>query len=260
MNKIIIQVTIIGALFFSGFLYAADNVEAFQKKVYESKEGNLNYRMHTPEKMDDKKKYPLIIFFHGSGSRGDDNTRQLTNGAKDILAYSEASGNQAIIIAPQCPKNMRWANVSFKTLDAPRPKEPSATMKLVMGLLDETASKLPVDKDRIYVTGLSMGGAGTWDILQRIPDTFAAAIPVCGYGGDKKMAVALKDVPIWVFHGDADNVVKVKYSQDMVAALKDAGSKVKYTEYKGVGHDAWSKTYSNKEVLKWLFDQKKNKS
>jgi predicted peptidase len=247
-----------GSLFLSGSLYAQDNAEAFQKRVYKSKEGILNYRIYTPEKMDNKKKYPLIIFFHGAGGRGNDNNGQLANGIKDLLEYSKTSGNPAIITVPQCPKGERWADISFKSPVAAMTKDPSSPMRLVIELLKDTVSKLPVDKERIYVTGLSMGGYGTWDIVQRMPDTFAAAMPVCGRG-DTKMAAAIKDIPIWVFHGGADSVVNPKFSQDMVAALKDVGSKVKYTEYKDVGHDSWTKTYTDKEVLKWLFDQKKNK-
>ena len=245
-----------GALLMNGSLYAKDNVEVkFQKKEYK---GLLNYRIHTPENMDSKKKYPLILFFHGSGSRGNDNTRQLVNGVNDVLRYSETSGNPAIIIVPQCPKDKRWVNIPWKIPECTMPQEPSSPMKLVIELLKETMVKLPVDKTRIYVTGLSMGGFATWDIVQRMPDTFAAAIPICG-GGDTKMAAVIKNVPIWVFHGGADKTVTTKYSQDMVAALKKVGSKVKYTEYEGVGHDSWTKTYTNNEVLKWLFDQKKNK-
>jgi len=265
MSKAIIWGIIAGTLLSRAAVYAEDNVEAFQKaeafqkKVYASKEGTLNYRIHIPEKMDTGKKYPLVLFFHGAGSPGDDNTRQIVNGPKDILAYSEATGNPVIILAPQCPKDGRWVNVSLKDLNAVKPEKPSAQMSLVMALLEETVSKLPVDKDRIYVTGLSMGGAGTWDILQRMPSTFAAAIPVCGYGAEKDKAAAIKDVPIWVFHGNADPTVSVKFSQNMVEALKGVGGNVKYTEYDKVGHDAWTRTYSNQEVLKWLFDQRKNK-
>lgn len=246
-----------GSLLMNGALSAKDNAGAFQKKVYNSK-GPLNYRLYTPENMDPNKKYPLIIFFHGAGSRGSDNIKQLTKGLMNILAYSKASGNPVIIIAPQCPKDKRWVNIPWKTPECTMPKDPSVPMKQVIELLKDTLEKLPVDKKRIYVTGLSMGGFATWDIVQRMPETFAAAIPICG-GGDAKMATVIKNVPIWIFHGGADTVVATKYSQDMEAALKRVGGKVKYTEYKGVGHDSWNRTYTDKEVLKWLFDQKKNK-
>lgn len=129
-------------------------------------------------------------------------------------------------------------------------------MALTIGLLQKLQATLPVDTARIYITGLSMGGFGTWDIVQRMPNTFAAAMPVCG-GGDTEMANAIKNVPIWVFHGGSDNVVKTSRSRDMIAALKKAGGKPLYTEYKGVGHVCWGQTYANKEVLNWLFGQRK---
>jgi predicted peptidase len=136
------------------------------------------------------------------------------------------------------------------------PVEPSDSMQLTIELLRESIKTLPVDKKRIYVTGLSMGGFGTWDILQRMPNIFAAAIPVCG-GGDTEMANAIKTVPLWVFHGGSDNAVKTKRSQDMVAALRKVGGKVKYTEYRGVGHNSWDRTYRNENALAWLFHQSK---
>ncbi|MDB4703992.1 prolyl oligopeptidase family serine peptidase, partial [Akkermansiaceae bacterium] len=138
------------------------------------------------------------------------------------------------------------------------PIEPSNSMQLTIELLNESIKKLPVDKKRIYVTGLSMGGFGTWDIVQRMPKIFAAAMPVCG-GGDAELASEIKTVPIWVFHGGSDNVVKTKRSQDMVTALEKVGSKVKYTEYEGVGHNSWDRTYRDENALRWLFHQKKGK-
>ena len=137
------------------------------------------------------------------------------------------------------------------------PENPSASINLTIGLLQELRSTLSVDTTRIYVTGLSMGGFGTWDIVQRMPNTFAAAMPVCG-GADTGMANIIKDIPIWIFHGGSDNVVKTKRSRDMAAALEAVGGKVKYTEYKGVGHGSWGRAYTDKEALKWLLGQMKS--
>jgi predicted peptidase len=130
---------------------------------------------------------------------------------------------------------------------------------MALKLLDNLPKLFSVDPDRIYITGLSMGGYGTWDALQRKPDYFAAAIPICG-GGDVNGAEKMKDVPIWAFHGDADGAVKVSRSRDMIEALKAAGGKPKYTEYPGGGHDSWTATYKNPEVMAWLFEQKRKKS
>jgi len=129
-------------------------------------------------------------------------------------------------------------------------------MGLTLELIEKLSQEFAIDRKRLYITGLSMGGYGTWDIIQRHPDMFAAAMPVCG-GGDSAAAPLIKDLPIWVFHGDKDGAVPVIRSQNMVAALKQAGSKVKYTEYPGVGHNCWTQTYANQDVLKWFFSQKR---
>ena len=136
------------------------------------------------------------------------------------------------------------------------PATPSAPMRLTLEWLNECIKTLPVDEKRIYVTGASMGGFGTWDIIQRQPTLFAAAMPVCG-GGDTALAPQIKQIPIWAFHGGNDDAVKTSRSRDMIEALKKAGGTPRYTEYPGVRHDAWTPTYANPAVLKWLFDQSK---
>jgi beta-glucanase (GH16 family)/predicted esterase len=232
--------------------------EDFKARKYSSADGHaLLYRIHTPKNMDTSNAYPLILFFHGAGERGDDNERQLVHGVKPMLDYSRASGSPAIIVAPQCPKDEQWVNVPWAA-DAHRmPQAPSHAMGLAIDLLKETMGTLPVDPQRVYVTGLSMGGFGTWDILQRMPDVIAAAMPVCG-GGDTHMTEKMTNVPIWAFHGGRDTVVKTQRTRDMIAAIKKVGGSPKYTEYEGVGHNSWSATYSDQAVLKWMFQQRKN--
>ncbi|MBT8037369.1 MAG: prolyl oligopeptidase family serine peptidase [Verrucomicrobiae bacterium] len=232
----------------------------FKAKTYQSPKGqSLNYRIHLPPKSNTIKKHPLVLLFHGAGERGNDNDKQLTHGAQDVLAYTKKNHSNAIIVAPQCPSGEKWVNTPWGADAHTMPKEPSAAMLLTLALLQDLQASHSIDTSRIYVTGLSMGGFGTWDIIQRMPDTFAAAMPVCG-GGDTDMANAIKHVPIWAFHGGADKVVKVKRSQDMVAALLNVGGNIKYTEYKGVGHNSWGRTYADEKALKWLFAQKKNPS
>ncbi len=130
-------------------------------------------------------------------------------------------------------------------------------MKLAFELVDKLAAELPVDKDRIYITGLSMGGFGTWNAIAQRPDYFAAAIPICG-GGDKTQAPKLKDLPIWAFHGDKDRTVPCRLTVEMIEAIHQAGGKAKMTIYPGVDHDSWSRTYADPAVLDWLFAQKKS--
>jgi len=218
--------------------------------------GELHYQIHLPRNMDDDEKYPLLLFLHGAAERGSDNHQQLDVGVKTILAWSKDNDEPVIIVAPQVPVNQQWVNTPWAAATHRMPAQPSTVMKLAMGLLAKLRSELPVDADRVYVTGLSMGGFGVWDIIARLPDTFAAAVPICG-GGDTATAGVIKDVPLWVFHGDRDWAVQPRRSRDMVAALRQAGGSPKYTEYKGVKHNAWTPAYADQEMLEWLFEQHK---
>ncbi len=214
------------------------------------------YCFAAPEKAEEGKSYPLVLFLHGAGERGTDNKAQLVHGVSDILKGAAELGEPVFLIAPQCPPDRWWAEPvqdRSKLKDAGG-KSPLPTA--VLALIEETAKKHPVDRKRIYVTGLSMGGFGTFDMLARAPDTWAAAIPICG-AGDPESVSKFKDVPIRIFHGAADAVVPPKGSEVMAAALKKAGADVELTLYPGVGHDSWTQTYRDPEVIKWLFAQKK---
>jgi predicted peptidase len=158
------------------------------------------------------------------------------------------------VLAPQCPQDSKWVDVDWSADYHTMPAKPSKHMQAVLKLVDTMVQKLPVDMNRIYVTGISMGGYGTWDIIQRRPSFFAAAVPVCG-GGDANQAPVLKDLPIWTFHNKGDDVVKSKRSSDMIAAIKKAGGKPRYTEYDVAGHNCWDTTYNDMEMYKWLFAQ-----
>jgi len=234
---------------------AQDAVELTQPLVYRNDQGeSLPYRIYLPPKMP-LTPVPVVLFLHGAGERGDDNQVQIKHGVSDIISWSK-NNEPAIVIAPQCPKDRKWAEVDWSKLSHTMPAEISFAMKMALEILDRVAKDYPADSRRLYITGLSMGGYGTWDVIQRLPAKFAAAIPVCG-GGDSAGAPVFKDLPIWAFHGDADSAVPVARSRDMVAALKACGSTVKYTEYPGVGHNCWTQTYANSEVLKWLFSQRR---
>jgi len=241
------------------------SAQEFQKEIFIWKTDTLPYNILVPvsfsksvvdtsEYILGNNKYPLIIFLHGSGERGTDNEIQIKH-INDLFTDSaNLTKYPAFVVAPQCPLGKRWVESDWKVSKHIMPENPSIPLELTMELINEISRKYPIDSRRIYVTGLSMGGFGTWDLVCRYPGKFAAAIPVCG-GGDTGKAGVLKSTPLWVFHGSDDKVVKVNLSRDMVNAVKKHGGIIKYTEYKGVGHDSWLKAYKEKELLEWLFKQ-----
>lgn len=219
----------------------------------------LNYRILSPD-YDTVRKYPLIIFLHGSGERGHDNEAQLKWGVQNFATDQMMIQQPAIVIAPQCPEKQQWANFQGYggKNDLRLQSQPSLSMKLLIGLIHQLIEKAPVDTDRIYITGLSMGGFGTYDAIERYPDLFAAAIPVAG-GGDTSKAALIAHIPIWDFHGAEDAAVDPQLSRDMIKALQQAGGRPGYTEYPGVGHFSWLGAYSDPIVLAWLFRQYKQR-
>lgn len=231
---------------------------AFDKLLYTSDSGTLPYRLLKPERMDPEKKYPLIVFLHGAGERGDDNEIHLRHIAPTLLNPEKRASFPCFVVAPQCPPGIMWANHGREGSHLMIHNEPSAAMTLLIALLGEIENKFPIDQSRVYLTGLSMGGYGTWDLLSRYPNKFAAAVPICG-GGDLRTASDFKDVPIWAFHGALDRVVPPANSRSMIKALQDAGGKPGYTEYPDVGHNSWSNAYNDPYLLPWLFQQSLDK-
>lgn len=234
-----------------------DNRDRFAAAVFQDTAGNkLPYRVLAPAKLDPAVKYPLVIFLHGAGERGSDNKKQLVHGMNDFASDEIMAKYPAFVIAPQCPEGQKWVDIDWSAESHQMPAKPSEAMASVFDLIDSFIKTKPVDPKRIYITGLSMGGYGTWDAIQRRPELFAAAVPICG-GGDPILAKQIQVVPIWAFHGDKDEAVKVERSRQMIEALKDVGAEPKYTEYKGVGHDSWTKTYKDPAVYEWMFAQRK---
>ena len=226
-------------------------------KTYVNATGaSLNYRFHAPAKVEPGRRYPLVLFLDGAGERGADHAMQLVLGVWPILSYMKAKGIDGYLVAPQCPGGQQWVDTPWNLLAHKMPAKPSAAMALAMELLDKTIKEFPVDARRVYVTGISMGGYGTWDIVQRRPELFAAAMPVCG-GGDASLAWKIRSVPIWVFHGDRDTAVPFVRSRQMVSALWQCDGNVRYREYPGVGHNCWVATYADPTVLDWFFGQAK---
>jgi predicted peptidase len=228
-----------------------------EKKVFTGSDGKeLKYRLLKPDHYDPKKSYPLVVFLHGAGERGDDNTAQLIHGVGDFASEENRKKYPCFLVAPQCPKNQKWNDVDWGAATHTLPKEPSESGRLVLELIPAIQKEYSIDAKRLYITGLSMGGYGTWDLIARKPDLFAAAVPICG-GADEATAPTIAKLPIWVFHGAKDPAVKVERSRRMVEALKKAGGEPKYTEYADVAHDSWVKAYKDPEMMKWLFAQKR---
>ena len=239
--------------------YALDAKVAFEPFVYESPSGEkLPYRLMKPKDYDANKKYPLVIFMHGAGERGTDNLVQLVHGMNDFSKDENREKYPCFVLAPQCAVGKRWVEVEWTSDSHEQLEKPSDAMGLTLELLPKLQQEFSIDDKRLYVTGLSMGGYGAWEMIQRFPDKFAAAAPVCG-GGDEHFAAKLTHIPIWAFHGDKDTVVKPSRSRKMIAAIKQAGGKPLYTEYPGVAHNSWVNAYSDPKLLEWMFAQKRGK-
>jgi predicted peptidase len=227
----------------------------FEPRQYTGANGQtLNYRLLKPQGYKADRQYPLVVFLHGAGERGDDNVAQLKHGMREFCKPEWREQHPCYVIAPQCPTGKRWSEVDWSAPSSSLPEKTSDALQLTFELVDTMLADAAVNKNRIYITGLSMGGYGTWDALARRPQFFAAALPICG-GGDPQTAARFTHVPLWCFHGDADTAVPVNRSREMIEALTAAGGMPKYTEYKGVAHDSWTRTYADAEVIQWMFKQ-----
>jgi len=234
----------------------AGSAEEMKTEVHEKEGKSLPFRW---TKVGEGESPALVLFLHGAGERGSDNQAQLKHGMPDLLKWLEATKQSAVVVAPQCNPGVSWADLKgdFRSSEGGQLSEtPSVMMTMVFEVVDRLAKENKVDSSRIYVTGLSMGGFGSFGAVGYRPDFFAAAMPVCG-GGDSTTAEKMKKVPFRIYHGAADSVVPVACSRVMAEALKKAGADVKLIEYPGVNHDSWTQTYQNDEVWKWLFAQKK---
>lgn len=235
-------------------------VSPFNYGKFVSKNGDsLKYRLLISD-ADTISKYPLVIFLHGVGERGDDNETQLKWGVKNFASDAIMKTYRPIVLAPQCPVDSRWSNyvqdstvLSRKITLKPQASRP---MVLLMELVDQLIEKLPVDPNRIYITGLSMGGTGTFDAISRYPDKFAAAVPVCGTA-DPNYAEKISNIPIWIFQGALDPLYNPKTSQNLLEDLTSLGAHPGFTQYPETGHFAWLAAYSDSMMMAWMFRQRK---
>jgi len=231
--------------------------ERFEARELKGDDGKtLLYRLVRPAdyQAEGEQRHPLVIFLHGAGERGDDNRKQLVHGSD--LMREMAEKHAAFVVVPQCPAGEKWCDVDWFLPSHKMPERPSTSMALVMAAIKKLQAEFSIDANRIYIMGLSMGGYGTWDALQRYPDVFAAGVPICG-GGDDSAADRIT-AAVWCFHGEKDGAVPVARSRNMVEAIKAAGGDVKYTEYSGCGHDSWTSAFAEPELLDWLFSQKRD--
>lgn len=231
-----------------------EDVPLFDKLLYISNNDTLPYRFLKPVSPQSKKTFPLVIFLHGAGERGTDNESQIQHITELFLDPDNRSRYACYVLAPQCPEKIMWASHRREGSRLVMKEEPAMPMQLLIQLLDKIEKEFPIDRSKIYVTGVSMGGFGTWDLLARFPNRFAAAVPICG-GGDIQTAQQMKHTPVWTFHGAMDNVVSPSQSRTMIKALQDAGSKPGYTEYPDVAHDSWTYAYREPHLIPWLFRQ-----
>jgi predicted peptidase len=218
----------------------------FEKRTYKAGTREaMPYRLFIPRDYDSTKRYPLVLWLHGGGGRGNDNEKQLTGGnsagARVWAAPASQSRYPAFVVAPQCPEGETWT---------PR-------LRQVVELVEELRKAYSIDPQRLYLAGQSMGGYAVWSLLATYPDLFAAAIPICG-GGDVSQARKMTQVSIWAFHGELDRAVSVERSREMVAAVKRLGGIVRYTEYKGADHVIWSLAFAEPDLLPWVFAQRRN--
>lgn len=241
---------------------AATTLEHFREMTltidaFAPKRTTVKYRLMSPDAAVGDAKFPLVVFLHGAGERGDDNVKQLLY-LPDVLARDENRKRYpCYALAPQCPNDMKWVDVDWGERESRPQREPNAAMKSVLAMIDEVLHTWPIDASRIYLTGLSMGGYGAWDLAIRRPTQFAALAPLCG-GGDESKAAAIKTLPIWAVHGEKDAAVPVERSRRMIAALQAAGGEPKYSELADVGHNCWTTAYDPKfGLLDWMFEQRR---
>ena len=230
--------------------------EMLKPYVYTNKTGEtFVYRMSAPQFPEAGKKYPLILFLHGSGECGTDNLRQIKVGLPNLMAVLLKQPEQVIVIAPQCRGDNWWVRELSLGSNYAADKKPASSLEAALALCRNRVAAGVADPDRLYITGLSLGGFATWDAIQRETTLFAAAIPISG-GGDIRRVQGIKKLPIWVFHGRDDKNVPVDCSRRMAEALKQAGNRaMRYTEYENAAHNVWDKTYADAEVIAWLLAQ-----
>jgi poly(3-hydroxybutyrate) depolymerase len=216
------------------------NQPGFHLRALKSDRGERRYTVYVPDGYDGTKTFPVVLFLHGAGERGDDGVTPAQVGIGPAI-LNRQGGIPAVVVFPQARRT--WSAASPDGIAALR-------------ALDEVMRDYKVDPKRVILTGLSMGGMGSWDIGTAHPERFAAVVPICG-GGDPATADQLKGLPVWTFCGDADRDETVLNLRTIVESLRNSGSPAKLTEYRGVGHNSWDRAYNNPELFEWMLAQQK---
>lgn len=231
----------------------------YEKHSFTASDGiKMPYRLLTPDKQTAGEKYPLVVFLHGYGERGDDNESQLAHGASVFSNPLNMEKFPAYVLFPQC-KEKFWVNAVDEKCFMPGSATPEISKQetALMELIERTADQYAVDKDRIYIVGISMGAIAVYDLVCRFPETFAAAIPICGAVNPDRLTEA-DNVNFRIFHGADDEEVPCISSREAYKRLKSLGAEADYVEFSGTGHDCWHQAFNRDDFLEWLFRQHKN--
>lgn len=236
-------------------------VNDYEARTFRSEAGKtLGYRLLKPKDYDPARKYPLVLFLHGAGQRGDDNTAQVKYGVPPFAKPAFRGQFPCFVVVPQCPAEQKWVDLDWAaTGPHTQPAALTQSTELALGAVAAVQKEFSIDVDRLYVMGLSMGGYGTWDLITRQPEKWAAAVAICG-GGDRTVAARAKGVAVWAFHGLNDGVIKPSRTVEMIEALRAAGANPLYSELPYTGHNCWDIAFGEPQLLPWLFAQKRGQA
>ena len=231
-------------------------------KKFSASEGNLNYRILFPNNFDDSNKYPLHIFLHGIGERGSDNELQLTYVDKVFLNQKNYENYPAIIVFPQAPLDDNWSSRTMSNnkirQSFPENSSPTNSLSLVIKLMDSLINEKYVDNKKVYLSGLSNGGMGSFELLKNRPNMFASAVIICGGGNPLWAKEFAKLTPVWIAHGSDDIDVHPSLSINMADAIIKYGGSPKLTLFENVAHDSWNNIFEDPEYLEWIYSYSKN--
>ena len=257
--KLLALIHILSLTFITNFY----DVEIIPKhEIFKSNDGELNYRILYPKNFDDLKKYPIHIFLHGIGERGDDNELQLTYVDKVFLNQKNYENYPAIIVFPQAPLNDSWSsrNLSDNKIrqSFSENSSPTNSLSLVIKLMDSLVNESHVNNKRVYLSGLSNGGMGSFELLKNRPNMFASAVIICGGGNPLWAKEFAKSTPVWIAHGSDDIDVHPSLSLNMADAIVKYGGSPKLTLFENVAHDSWNNIFEDPEYLEWIYSYSKN--